>query len=480
MANAFTESQPVFLDRIKLAGVPDAAKDRLLASGVDTVAKFAFAAGQPGETPSDDKLNALVRVADEDIPVATTAALRRLAFESQTLMIAQVKALVENKSEDQRSELAPAERAERLRQQGIRLAGISRRGESECSYQSYDLVMKMIQDNTITYLSPSKFGSRHEELKMDKPRKELDVVSGTVQVKDKHQEVLCSPHTPLLLHHALQRRALAMDLVGAATFDIVQEYHEFLLSHLSMDPPPGYRRIDVSQVLEADRTGWLRLAEKLPTGLRRNAAGVLPLDEELPKLQGDPRVVFHLMPLPVGGAIKRNTEDNSDGGPRKQIRGRGRGKGNGKGKQVRQPSSMPVELKGKWSTTRSFAGLGDRFAEAFHCHLFQRGARSFAEAAEHEEAAYKSKAKEMLKSGIEGLGLTAGFYEYCLDDLAAILITCILGALVLGVVFGVPGGILLQEAGSISGRTRDVGVQASLGMARDEQRYHGRVRWTLY
>ena len=37
--------------------------------------KFAFAAGQPGETPSDDKLNALVRVADEDIPVATSAAL---------------------------------------------------------------------------------------------------------------------------------------------------------------------------------------------------------------------------------------------------------------------------------------------------------------------------------------------------------------------------------------------------------------------
>ena len=78
--------------------------------------------------------------------------------------------------------------------------------------------------------------------------------------------------------------------------------------------------------------------------------------------------------------------------------------------------------------------------------------------------------------GIEGLGLTARFYEYSLDDLAAILITCILGALVLGVVFGVPGGILLQEAGNISGRTRDVGVQASLGMARDEQRYHGRVR----
>ena len=375
MANAFTESQPVFLDRIKLAGVPDAAKDRLLASGVDTVAKFAFAAGQPGETPSDDKLNALVRVADEDIPVATTAALRRLAFESQTLMIAQVKALVENKSEDQRSELAPAERAERLRQQGIRLAGISRRGESECSYQSYDLVMKMIQDNTITYLSPSKFGSRHEELKMDKPRKELDVVSGTVQVKDKHQEVLCSPHTPLLLHHALQRRALAMDLVGAATFDIVQEYHEFLLSHLSMDPPPGYRRIDVSQVLEADRTGWLRLAEKLPTGLRRNAAGVLPLDEELPKLQGDPRVVFHLMPLPVGGAIKRNTEDNSDGGPRKQIRGRGRGKGNGKGKQVRQPSSMPVELKGKWSTTRRGVPLCWPFNTAAGCKDAPPGGR---------------------------------------------------------------------------------------------------------
>ena len=105
------------------------------------------------------------------------------------------------------------------------------------------------------------------------------------------------------------------------------------------------------------RTGWLRLAEKLPTGLRRNAAGALPLDEELPKLQGDPRVVFHLMPLPVGGATKRNTEDNTDGGPESSSGAVAGVKA--MGKESRCASLLPCLLSSK--------GNGAPLGAGFHC-----------------------------------------------------------------------------------------------------------------
>ncbi|CAE7303029.1 unnamed protein product [Symbiodinium sp. CCMP2456] len=117
---------------------------------------------------------------------------------------------------------------------------------------------------------------------------------------------------------------------------------------------------------------------------------------------------------------------------------------------------------------------------------------------EHEKAEFKNKAKEMIKSGalgvksikqlmpvllvlsqiqgIEGLSLVAGFYEHSLEDVAALLVTCILGFLVLTVVFGVPGGILLllqwltrSQPETARAPTRDAGVPANLGMAEDER-----------
>ena len=354
MAVPLTESKAVFTERCELAGLPVATRDVLVGKNLNTLASLAFAAGQPGETPTDAALTSLARAGDEEVPIATLASLRRLVFEAQLLMTAQVKQLIEQRSDDQKAELAPAERTERIKRQAERLSGVALRNETECSHGSYDLVMRMVQENTISYLSPARFPSRQAELKLEKPKKELDVVNSKITLKDQVVDLQCQLSTPLCLHHALHRRALAMDLVGICSYHVIMEFHEYLMSHLTVEPPPGYNHVTIHQVLSADRAAWLRLAEKLPKGLRAGADGKLPLDLELPLLQGDPKVAFHLLPLgssasPSGG--KRPHEETpvpDPKTPRKQWKGLGKGKT--KNKTI--PKSMPLSLKDKWSRTK--------------------------------------------------------------------------------------------------------------------------------
>ena len=71
-------------------GLPDSARDRLIAQGVDTLAKLAFASGNPGEAPTEATLKQLVEEQGKPAPsVGTIAAVRHLVFEAQTVLVSQ-------------------------------------------------------------------------------------------------------------------------------------------------------------------------------------------------------------------------------------------------------------------------------------------------------------------------------------------------------------------------------------------------------
>ena len=260
MAQTLVDSRAVFLERAGRVGLPQDAIDRLVAQNVDTMAKLAFAPCQPGETPTEASLTALIKVGSTDPPLGSIAAIRHLVFEAQTILVSQTKALIENK-EHEVKELAPAERRERVRAQARRLAGITMAGQSECSYASYDLCMKLLTDNCVSYLPPSKFVTREAELRSDKPRKELDVQSSTIVLKDRDPDQSCDTSTALSLHHALHRRSLALDLIGVTDYFKVQGFADFLMGHLHQEPMAGSRATTVQQILHADRAAWMRLAE---------------------------------------------------------------------------------------------------------------------------------------------------------------------------------------------------------------------------
>ncbi|CAE7619130.1 unnamed protein product [Symbiodinium sp. CCMP2592] len=351
MAQTLVESKAVFLERAKRVGLPQEAVDRLVAQTIDTMAKLAFAPCQPGETPTEESLSALIKVGGAAPPLGSIAAVRHLVFEAQTLLVSQTKALVENK-ENEVKELAPAERRERIRAQANKLRGITMSGQTECSYASYDLCMKLLTDNCISYLSPAKFITREAELRSEKPRKELDVQASTLVVRDRDPDQSCDTSTALSLHHAMHRRSLALDLIGVTDYFRVQGFVDFLLGHLHQEPIAGSRATSVQQILHADRAAWMRLAELTPDGIRRDAAGALPLDSLWARLQTDPKVIFHLLPR-EGGALKRESTElkpePTDTPTKKQRKGTGKGKT----KTLREPSNLPEELKGLSSWTKT-------------------------------------------------------------------------------------------------------------------------------
>ena len=120
---SLTESEAVFSERAKTAGLPAAHLTRLSNQHLNTLSRLAFAAGQPGETPSDAKLTELGAIPPSTtVPVLVLAAMRRIVFETQTLMVPQVRSLMQGQDEH-RAELAGPERSERIKAQAARLTG---------------------------------------------------------------------------------------------------------------------------------------------------------------------------------------------------------------------------------------------------------------------------------------------------------------------------------------------------------------------
>ena len=64
-----------------------------------------------------------------------------------------------------------------------------------------------------------------------------------------------------VLLEALRRRGLAYVFAQAVTWTEYDRYLTKLFAHMSRDPPPGFNRVSVSQIFEADRQVFVRMIE---------------------------------------------------------------------------------------------------------------------------------------------------------------------------------------------------------------------------
>ena len=342
----------------------------LITNRVDSLARLAFAACPPGEAPTNDQIDGLFNNLIAPNP-GTYASMKRLIFEAQTLLSADLQNKVHKTDDQSKSKLAPAERDNRIKEQRSRLEGLRFKGEEECSYQSYDLVLNMMEKDSLVYLSPEKFATRRTELALKKTGKEISIDQSSLVIKDKAQELTCSTATELETTNAMRRRALSFDLVKACSYHTMNTYHAELFDHLHLSAPPGYAQVTLTQILRTDRAAWLHIAEKIST-LKRDEHGVLPLETELKQVLSHPTVSFHLLPLPLKSAEKPAQPKATPAPKRTRSRtppkhpapssqkGKGKGKG-GKSKRGRGPN-IPRGLIGKCLQTKA----GERICWAFN------------------------------------------------------------------------------------------------------------------
>ena len=157
--------------------------DGLKAQGVKSFSSLAFTIGTPQTAPSDRQYDDLaVKVFGTSPTLGQVASLRRLHFESTTLIVATLNEQVKSDSAEPGSivkKLPAAEKQARLEKQQERLAGIKMVGEMSPSHQLLDLVNSILETGAIIWVAPSRCTKRDDEVHAN-----IKPSTATVQVEN--------------------------------------------------------------------------------------------------------------------------------------------------------------------------------------------------------------------------------------------------------------------------------------------------------
>ena len=337
MASSTLDSTAAFEDRAKAFGLEQWLLDKLRAQHLNTFGSFAFSVAHNPQVQNDkpfvDFMHAL---AEAELEPKQMAVLRRLFFESHTLALADVRMRVESSPDPTAAsrKLPAAERLARQEAQQRRLGGVIFNPDTIPSNHLVDTFVEMLEHNTLQYVKPEQCTSRVQEVSAVKKDPTIATDSqGMLKLSTKNSDVVCEANSELKLRAAFQRRSLAMDLSGIATFDVVEPWVQFLFSQLIREQPRGFAKITLQQLIDCDKQLFVMASHHTLGKLQGTPGGDKPLDDAIKTLKVSHEILQYLSPLPT---VKHHDPPVPDvvRPPKVQKVGDGKGeKGKGKGKQ---------------------------------------------------------------------------------------------------------------------------------------------------
>ena len=284
------------------AGLSASSIALLHASGFKTLAQLAYMIGQPGVPTPEANFQAFVQAHFSSFTIGHVASLRRLIFESQTMVIAHLRLQVHDP--DRAAKVPEAERDRRLANLRLSLSGVLIEGHTEPSRSLLDLSVQMEASNQVKYIAPEKCTSRLFELGQGKTSsRQIELEANKLVVREQQDSTEAPMFTAMQVHEALRRRGLALAFAGVMSWNCHEKYLAKLFAHLHREPPPGYLRTTVAQIVEADKLAWHKLIED-NTKPRKSTAGTLALDTALASALESYHTSFSLLPLPKTGKRK--------------------------------------------------------------------------------------------------------------------------------------------------------------------------------
>ena len=341
------DSEAHFGSRCKLIGLDDSVYKELQKLKLDTIGRFAYAVGQPGVLLAESDWQSWLSTTVPGTSVASAACLRRLLFEAQTILLADLKQQVQNPSETK--PVPEAERERRMTQLRASVPGVIIEGDSEPSKALLDVCINMTATAELKYVPPCKCTSRLHEVSLAAPSSKLvELEASRLIVRDKVEVPDTQVSTPIQLLEALKRRGLAFQFADICSFVEHERYVGRLMKHLTKPVLEGTPRCTVAQIIEADRLVHVHLLEQ-GVKPRRNASGVREVEANLAAALGTYEVAFSLIPQhkpanppPGQGNKKRKRQEwlrkvKEAKQQRKEespYKGKGKGKGATKGAKV--------------------------------------------------------------------------------------------------------------------------------------------------
>ena len=229
--------------------------------------------------------------------------MKRLHFEANTVVMADLKAQATAGDTTEPSRRTPfVEKQRRLAEQQARITGLTHKNEQQPSHGLIDACCAIVESGALTYIPPSKCGSRDSEVHADTKTKQKQILTleqGTLKSIHQDNLVQVDVGTEMKLMFAFQRRGLACDLVNLSSWEVHTEWTNKLYRALMSEPPPGFNTVSLSQLLRADQELFSVLAAEFQEPLKpATATDKPPLDAEIRKLMADPRINVFLAPLP--------------------------------------------------------------------------------------------------------------------------------------------------------------------------------------
>eukprot|EP00435_Cladocopium_sp_Y103_P051887 s469_g16.t1 len=268
---SLVESNAAFVQRCGEIDPSGNLSTALAGQNVTSFSGMAFSVCTPQTAPTDQQFDTLARaVFGAAATLGQTGMLRRLHFESTTLMIASVKQRVDSEAADKADSVKRipiAEKKHRLEMQSDRLVGVEISGELVNPVENQQLRIAQVPD----------------EFKAD-----------------------CG--SEIKLQWCWQRRGIAMDQCKLVSWSVHQSWVQQLFQTMSHSPPPGYQHVSMQQMIRADRELWTLLSKECKGSLKPDNQGNIPLDAKITALSKDPRITMFLLPLP--SSVKTNDKES--------------------------------------------------------------------------------------------------------------------------------------------------------------------------
>ncbi|CAE7226871.1 unnamed protein product [Symbiodinium sp. CCMP2592] len=393
------DSSATFEARCLELGLAATFVQELHTGGIDTYASLAFCQPHQANSGIDDV--ALMRhvssLVSSALSAHQTTALRRLAFEAQALALQDLRSKLERTSDSEPKVLRLQEKLERSSRLQNRLVGVTFTDHNQPAHALVDKASQQFDEGVLQYLQLNKCISRYQEALAERSSASLRFGSdGAIKVSRESAGGECDISTAHLLRAAFQRRAMAYDIAGVATYEALDAWAQNLFDRLATPVPSSrYSPIGLEQILAADKALWVRLS-RLSRGLlgRSDAAtGALLVDNLILDLSNHPEVVWHFLPLanashtppPKPHAAqparkrKRSQRRASSAPPAPaaslgRTPAKGPGKGSGAGSRIQVPdgctirfSKGPICMKFNLGTCRaSHVKPGARCSNGYH------------------------------------------------------------------------------------------------------------------
>lgn len=356
---SFIDSRAAFEQRCNELCAPAGLYDLLIAQQVDTFSSLAYAIATPNRSPTDQEFDAFANQVFGTPSLGQMSLLRRIHFESCTFILRHLKSQVAGDTQDGIRKLPFAEKQARFEAVRTKLSGFIVQGETEPSFALIDKCQAMFDSGAVTWIPPSACTKRDLEIQAA-PKDAAQVVrieAQTLKVDTEAQKIGDADHgSEIKLQWCMQRKGIALEMCNLVSWSVSQEWIASLYNVYSTDPPPGFGRITLQQLIRADKELWTLMA-RAATSIKPDGTGKRPLDDIMTKLINDPRVTMHLLALPNRAASsshasadpgdnKRQSQAShsnaSKQAPKKKMR---------PGRNQRTKPAPPAELKDCYQTT---------------------------------------------------------------------------------------------------------------------------------